>query len=96
VHVERPGKVPGSKGDGDVAHVVSDRDDCRRVNSAVSVEDDAPTILKVLEDVRRRVLIDTHDHLTACLHCREGSVGLARARVPPAPARGEGENEGNG
>ncbi len=95
VHLERPGKVPGSKGGGDIAHVVSDRGDPRRIRSTACVEDDAPTILKVLEDVGRRILIDAHDHLTACLHSREGSDGPARAGVSPAPARGECEHKGN-
>ena len=95
MHLERPGKVPGSKGGGDVAHVVSNRGDPRRIRSTGCVEDDAPSIPKVLKDVGRRILIDAHDHLTACLHGREGSVGLARARVPPAPARGECEHKGS-
>jgi len=88
VHLERSRKVSGSKGDRDVAHVVSDRGDHRRVRNTVCVEDNAPTILKLLKDVGRRILIDAHDHLTALLHSREGSVGLARARIPLAPARG--------
>jgi len=95
MHLEGSREVSGSKGGGDVAHVASDRGDRRCVRGPIRVEDDAPTILKVLKDVGRGVLVDAHDHVTACLHGSEGSVGLARARVPPAPARGECEHKGN-
>jgi len=96
VHREGPREVSGSKRGGDVAHVVSDRCDPSGVRSTICVEDDAPTILKALKDVGRRVLIYAHDHLTACLHSRESSVRLAPGRVLPAPARSEGKHEGNG
>jgi len=96
VHREGPREVSGSKRGGDVAHVVSDRREPSGVRGTICVEDDAPTIPKVLKDVGRRVLIYTHDHLTTCLHSRESSVGLAPGRVLPAPARSEGKHEGNG
>ena len=95
VYVEWSRKVSASKGGRDVAHMVSDRRDSSCVSSTACIEDDASTILKVLKDVGRRILIDAHDHLTACLHGRECGVGAARGRVSHAPARGECEHEGS-
>src|SRR5256885_5428965 len=68
VHLERSGKVSGSKRCRDVPHVVSDRDDPGGVREILCIKDDAPPILKVLKHVRPRLLVNTHDRLTAYLH----------------------------
>lgn len=74
VHLERSGKVAGSKRRGYNAHVLSDGDNPSAVREGVCVEDDTPAIPEVLKDVRRRVLIHAHDRLSARLHRRERRV----------------------
>jgi len=96
MHLERPGKVSGSKRRRDVAHVVSDRDDPGGVRESVSVKDDAATIAKVLKNMGRRVLIHAHDRLTACLHGRERTVRLVSNRFASALAPGESDHQGKG
>ncbi|TLY45804.1 MAG: hypothetical protein E6K55_16715 [Gemmatimonadetes bacterium] len=96
VHLERLGKVAASKRRRDVAHVLSNRADPSGVRGIVCVKDDAPTIPKVLENVRRRVLIHAHDRLTACLHRRECTVRMAPGGFALAPARAEWDQEGEG
>jgi len=94
MHLERSGKVSGSKRCRDVTHVLSDRDDPSGVGWIVGVKDDPPTIHEVLKNVRRSVLIHAHDSLTARLHCRECTIGLAPGSVAPAPARAERDRDG--
>jgi len=96
VHLERSGKVSGSKRCRDVPHVVSDRDDPGGVREILCIKDDAPAILKVLKHVRRRVLVHAHDSLTAYLHGRECTVRLVPGGLAPAPARDEWNHKGEG
>ena len=56
---------------GNLAHVQANRGDRGAVAGVVALEHDAAAVGQVLEDVRRRVLIDAHDVRPARLHRRE-------------------------
>jgi hypothetical protein len=92
VYLEWFGKVPGSKRRSDVSHVLSDGDDAGGVGAVVAVKDDSTTVRKVLEDVRRGVLIHAHNGFAARLHGREDTIRLARgicSHTARAPTRAQ-------
>ncbi len=92
---EWPCKVPGSKRDCDITHVLADRGDPRSIGGVVRLQDDPPTILEILKHVGRGVLIHSHDRLTASLHGGKGTVRLT-CRFTATPARGERDHGDEG
>src|SRR3989442_11913820 len=68
---ERFGEVARAERGLNVPHVRANRRDRGRVRGIVAIEDDTPAIRQILKDVRRRVLVDTHDARAARLHRRE-------------------------
>jgi hypothetical protein len=88
VYLEGLGEVAGAERLCDIAHVLADGGDAARVSGAVAIEDDAPAIGKILEDVGGAVLVHAHYHPAAFLH-----GGEVRVRgVSCLPARSQGEH----
>ena len=68
VYLEGLGEVSGLERDRDIAHVLPNPRDTKRVGTCVTVEDDPPAVWEVFKHVCRGVLVDPHHHFVAGLH----------------------------
>jgi hypothetical protein len=68
--------------------MLTDCGDPSGMGDVVRIQDDPPAIPEILKDVRRSVLIHSHDRLTASLHGGKRTVRLA-GRCTATPARHE-------
>ena len=75
VHLEGLSEISGLERGSDVAHVLADPRDTKRVGTCVAVEDDPPAVGEVFKDVCRGVLVHPHHRFAACLHGGEGAIG---------------------
>ena len=74
MHRERLREIPRAECGRNVAHVRANGLDADGIGRVIAIEEHAPTVRQIFEDVRRCVLIDTHDMLTALLHRCELAV----------------------
>ena len=82
-------KVSPAKVCDNALHVAANRGGPRRVARVVALEENAPPVRQILEDMGGGVLIDAHYDLAARLRCRERTIAARadlRIRRPAAGA----------